>query len=962
MPQLAFDILSRSDERGLDQLLKVLDKLAGKIEGLGGIKAKPEVDVDTSKAEKKVGAFGEHVAAIAATAGLAAGAALTGGILGSLNTEKANDKLAAQLGATPQMAAELGKVAGDLYSQAYGESLEGVNDAIRAVMQGGLIAEDDTPEVLKDITAQVLDLSSAFGTDLAGTTEAVGQLLKTGLAPNAQAALDVVTRGFQEGANRSDDFLDTLTEYAVQFDKFGLSATSATGLLVQGMKAGARNSDLVADAIKEFSIRAVDGSKLTADGFKAVGLDANKMAKEIAKGGPTAEKALDLTLDRLRAMPDPIQRSQAAVALFGTQAEDLGDALFALDPSQATDRLGHLADASKNLGKTLNDNAATNIESFKRQVTTTFVSVVGGSVIPRVQEFASTLATRFGPALQASTEWIKDNQEWLKPLGVILGTVTGTVLVLVGVTKAWAAAQAALNVVLAANPIGVVIVVVAALVAGLIYAYNHSEKFRQIVQAAWQGIQATVSWAWNNVIKPAWDAFAWYLQNVLGPVVTWLWNTIIKPTFSALGGHIKWVWDTIIRPAFGALNDGILWVANTFRDGVAAIGRHWDSIKAKTVEPINFVIGTVFNNGITRAWNTIAGFVGLPKLPMLPLIGAGGGAGGGGAAQRYMNTGGPVPGQGNRDTVNAKLTPGEYVLSKPAVASLGGLAVVDALHKAARSSRSLGEILFGGDRGGPGVAYFAEGGAVLRGLAWARSQTGKPYVFGGVGPNGYDCSGLMSGLVGVLTGGNPYVRRFSTASFAGGRSTAGFVPGLRSAFGIGVVQGRPGHMAGTLGGINFEATPPRVRMGSGARGADDRLFTHRYSLPQVGGEFVGGGGGGFLSFIKGAFDAPLRALNGLAQFGSSQFVNGVAALSKKLIVDTVSTMLKQMPGFGTGGIVPGPIGRPRAVIAHGGEHIGYGGGTVILQANVIGSQRELDNWLTAAVDRLGSKGRITVRG
>ncbi|WP_435829141.1 hypothetical protein [Saccharopolyspora shandongensis] len=69
----------------------------------------------------------------------------------------------------------------------------------------------------------------------------------------------------------------------MQFQKFGLDAQTATRLLVQGMQAGSRNSDLVADAIKEFSIRAVDGSATTAEGFEAIGLSAETMVAQIAR-------------------------------------------------------------------------------------------------------------------------------------------------------------------------------------------------------------------------------------------------------------------------------------------------------------------------------------------------------------------------------------------------------------------------------------------------------------------------------------------------------------------------------------------------------------------------------------------------------------------------------------------------------------------------------------------------------
>lgn len=59
-------------------------------------------------------------------------------------------------------------------------------------------------------------------------------------------------------------------------------------------------------------------------------------------------------------------------------------------------------------------------------------------------------------------------------------------------TRAYAAGQAALNAVLAANPIGLVIIAVAALAAGLIFAYKHSETFRNIVQGAFRAVAEAV--------------------------------------------------------------------------------------------------------------------------------------------------------------------------------------------------------------------------------------------------------------------------------------------------------------------------------------------------------------------------------------------------------------------------------------------------------------------------------------
>jgi phage-related protein len=124
------------------------------------------------------------------------------------------------------------------------------------------------------------------------------------------------------------------------------------------------------------------------------------------------------------------------------------------------------------------------------------------------------------------------------------------------------------------------------------------------------------------------------------------------------------------------------------------------------------------------------------------------------------------------------------------------------------------------------------GKGVQRGLAFARSQSGKPYVWGGVGPGGYDCSGFMSAIVNVIKGRNPYSRLFSTRSFTGGDSgPSGFRKGLRSGFTVGVTNAGVGHMAGTLGGVNVESSGSRgVHMGPGARGTNDGLFPMKYGL------------------------------------------------------------------------------------------------------------------------------------
>jgi hypothetical protein len=164
----------------------------------------------------------------------------------------------------------------------------------------------------------------------------------------------------------------------------------------------------------------------------------------------------------------------------------------------------------------------------------------------------------------------------------------------------------------------------------------------------------------------------------------------------------------------------------------------------------------------------------------------------------------------------------------------------------------------GGGGGGTGAA-----------VDFAKAQDGKPYIWGGVGPTGYDCSGYMSAIANVLTGkDNPYKSVFSTGAMRPGVPYGPFVPGLGGSFSIGVKNGNPGHTAGTLLGTPVESTGNHVRYGKDAHGASDKQFSMFFHIPD---ELIAAGaaipGMGFVGGEPKSDDVQQRVKSVAARYG-----------------------------------------------------------------------------------------------
>lgn len=573
-------------------------------------KSAKEISSAANKAEKEVSGLGAKLGSAGKAAGAAGGAAMGAGLAvgfaKSLEFDTANAKLKAQLGGSAEFAGDMGKLAGDLYSNAYGGSLGEVSDALAAVVQSGALMEDATNEQIKSITGQAMSMAGAFGIEVPQAMQAVSRMVKTGMVPDAQAGLNLIAVAFQQLGPGAEDVLDTFTEYSSQFQKIGIDGPTALGLVNQMMDAGARSTDLAADAIKEFSIRSIDGSKLTADSFKGLGLDATNMASKFTAGGQTASDAFQLTIDKLKAMPPSVERNAIAVGLFGTQAEDLGQSLMAMDTSTAAKGLGDFAKAAQDVDKAMGGDAQSKITSMQRSMEgmlAGFVNAPGiiggaGTVIAAFGSTALSMGSQMALLAVAMPEGFKKTalsavENFGKMILAGAGYVASSIAGAVAAAAAWAIANAAM--ILAT---GGIILAIAAVIAIVVLVIKHWDWVKEKTKAVWDAVWGFIKSA-CGVIKDVVMGVIHFVENlffnwtILGLVIKH-WDAIKNAVKSAVEAVINFVKNMISRIA-GAFMDAVRRMADIGYDIIMGI---WHGIERGwnwLVDRVKNLASTLFN-------------------------------------------------------------------------------------------------------------------------------------------------------------------------------------------------------------------------------------------------------------------------------------------------------------------------------------------------------------------------------
>jgi uncharacterized protein YjbJ (UPF0337 family) len=744
----------------------------------------------------KAGPIGMALGAAFAVAGISAPALFMKALQKGMEREKVLDLTQARLGLDEATTARIGTAAGRAYADTFGASVEENIGIAQQAISAGLIDPTASTQQMQAVISEAAGVTELIDGDLTETVKAASILMKNGLAANAASAFDLIAAGYTRVGPAGDDLIDSLKEYSSGWANAGLTGEQAIALIGQSIDMGVDSTDRGADALREFGRRVTEEGDTIIEALDNIGLNGQEMYEAFKKGGPEAFDAFDKAFDKIRAIEDPAERNAAAMALLGDTAGDFIGTFAQWDPSEAVAKFSEVEGATTNALDAMTGNAATSVESAKRNIELSF------------DQLSDALAHAFGPKLEQLGDWVAGHQpEILGFLGDLVDAafVTGDAVLVFASTwlNAFADVTEATGAMLQAmiGPIGMITQAFGKLTGdegmealGDAMANVH-DKFGGIADGA-----RALADGIDNKARPALDNMR---DSITGDITE---AQRASEMMRALGEDV-----TAIPTEHGiVLSDNSPEVTARLQD----LG-----LKVETLPDGQVVVRADTSDG----QRTLDAFLANNYGKEIPVdvklraaedaldvwtrrrLGLDGGFADGGLLHG--------PGTGRSDSMLIAASNGEFITN--AAATRRNLPLLEAINNGWVPPAGFLHAM---------VPGFADGGlASNRALSWARSHNGDPYVYGGL-----DCSGFLSGVYGQLTN---TASRFTTDSDF---SAWGFQPGYDpNGFNIGTDggSGTNGHMAGDLLGVHIESDGTNgIQFGGSAQGALD--FPNVWHLPR----------------------------------------------------------------------------------------------------------------------------------
>ena len=483
---------------------------------------------------------------------------------------------------------------------ASGEALEGLNKSAQNAFGAIKNADSDinsvantlaelntrfgvTGDEAEDLTVKIENFAHHTGTDGTKAVDSIADIMhRWGMdMDDVDGLLDDLTTANQSCQMSVDDLSGYLADNSTQFQELGYSSEEALAMLIGLSDGGANVSTVMSGLTKGIANMSaetddVPGAFRSAiDAIEESGSVSEALQQQVGDTGKTVEEIFGKKA--AQELATNIQNGSFAI----------GDWTKALQEND-----GALESTTEN-ATTMSDSWQQAVNNVQMALMSTFAPAIQ-SVVTAVSGVVTQVAqvVQQSPLLQAVVVGIAT------ALGILAAALGFSALVTV-VTKAFAL----LNTTLLANPVFLVVTAIAALVAGLIYAWNNCETFRNIVTAVFETIRTFVVNAVTAIHKKITEIF-----NKIRTVITTVTNSIrtkVTSVWSGIRSVTTNSWNNIksgIQNAITGARNIVTNIINAIKSKMSSV---WSGIRSATSSAWN-LIKTAITNPISAARTTVA--------------------------------------------------------------------------------------------------------------------------------------------------------------------------------------------------------------------------------------------------------------------------------------------------------------------------------------------------------------------